>query len=222
MIGHNRVMNTTDQIIGAMDDALRTLFAKPHASRPNPQARLKPSASESAPELTDSEKHLSASLMRVNHVGEVCAQALYSAQRLATSDPKLQRQFKHASLEETDHLAWTEERIEALGGRVSHLNPVWYAGAFVMGYAMGKIGKDALSLGFVVETEHQVESHLASHLNRLPANDWASRAIVSQMQKDEIRHAQDAQKSGAQELPQPVKTLMSLCAKVMTRVAHHI
>jgi len=215
-------MLNTDQFIGVLDDALRTLFAKPHASRPSPQARFNRGPEDLSQELTAEEKNLSASLMRVNHVGEVCAQALYSAQRLATSDPKLQSQFKHASMEETDHLAWTEERIEALGGHTSYLNPLWYAGAFALGYAMGKLGKDPVSLGFVVETEHQVERHLSSHMHRLPAKDWASKAIVAQMQKDEIQHAQDAQKAGAQDLPQPVKVLMTLSAKVMTTVAHHI
>ena len=235
---HNCKMLNSDQIIGVLDDALRTLFAKPHAARPRPrtQPHLSPSPNQSpsvqvqlgagvddlSPELTAAEKNLSASLMRVNHVGEVCAQALYSSQRLASSDPKLQRQFKLASIEETDHLAWTQTRIEELGGHTSYLNPLWYAGAFALGYAMGKIGKDAVSLGFVVETEHQVESHLASHMKLLPANDLESKAIVTQMQKDEIQHAQDAQKAGAQELPQPVKTLMTLSAKVMTTVAHHI
>ncbi len=215
-------MSTTDHIIAALDDALRTLLAKPHASRPSPQARLKRESAGTTDTLSAQDRALAASLMRVNHVGEVCAQALYSSQRLATSDPKLQRQFKHASQEETDHLAWTQERIDELGGHTSYLNPLWYAGAFALGYAVGKIGKDPMSLGFVVETEVQVERHLASHLNRLPPKDWASQAIVAQMQKDEIQHAQDAQKAGAQELPQALKTLMSLSAKVMTTVAHRI
>jgi ubiquinone biosynthesis monooxygenase Coq7 len=172
--------------------------------------------------LTDAEKQRSAGLMRVNHVGEVCAQALYTAQALATRNPALRAHYTAACVEETDHLAWTQERIEELGGHTSYLNPLWYAGAFALGYAMGKFGKDPMSLGFVVETEVQVERHLASHLNRLPAKDWASQAIVAQMQKDEIQHAQDAQKAGAQELPQALKTLMGLSAKVMTTVAHRI
>ena len=223
-IRDNQGMSKTDHFIGALDDALRTLFAKPHASRPSPQARLRRESESvhTTDTLSAQDKALSASLMRVNHVGEVCAQALYSSQRLATSDPQLQRQFKHASQEETDHLAWTQERIEELGGHTSYLNPLWYAGAFALGYAMGKFGKDPMSLGFVVETEVQVERHLAYHLNRLPAKDWASQAIVAQMQKDEIQHAQDAQKAGAQELPQALKTLMGLSAKVMTTVAHRI
>ena len=215
-------MLNTDQFIGVLDDALRTLFAKPHASRPSPQARFNRGQEDHSQELTAHEKNLSACLMRVNHVGEVCAQALYSSQRLATSDPELQSLFKHARMEETDHLAWTQERIAQLGGHTSYLNPLWYTGAFVLGYALGKLGKDRISLGFVVETEKQVESHLASHMKHLPPNDWASKAIVAQMQKDEIQHAHGAQKAGAQELPQPIKTLMSLSAKVMTTAAHHI
>jgi len=208
--------STTDQLLMACDTALRTLFAQPHASKPCP------TVADQATELTPEEKNLSASLMRVNHVGEVCAQALYTAQALATPNANLRSHYQKACQEETDHLAWTEERIEALGGHTSYLNPLWYAGAFALGYAMGKLGKDPVSLGFVVETEHQVERHLSSHMHRLPAKDWASKAIVAQMQKDEIQHAQDAQKAGAQDLPQPVKVLMTLSAKVMTTVAHHI
>jgi ubiquinone biosynthesis monooxygenase Coq7 len=212
-------MNHTDSLICAFDDALRTLFAKPHASRATPTA---PNKGLSAFSLSPEEAKLSAALMRVNHVGEICAQALYSSQRLATRNPKLQDQFKKASLEEADHLTWTQTRIDELGGHTSYLNPLWYAGAFAIGYGVGKIGKDPMSLGFVVETERQVESHLASHLDRLPAKDAASRAIVTEMQKDEIKHAQDAQRAGAVELPQVVKTLMTWSAKVMTTVAHHI
>ncbi len=217
-------MNHTDSLICAFDDALRTLFAKPHASRATPanEPKVPGAGSSSTPPLSPTEADLSAALMRVNHVGEVCAQALYSAQRLATRSAKLQAQFKAASAEESDHLAWTQARIEELGGHTSYLNPLWYAGAFAIGYGVGKIGKDPMSLGFVVETERQVESHLASHLDRLPAKDAASRAIVAQMQKDEIKHAQDAQRAGAVELPQVVKTLMTWSAKVMTTVAHHI
>jgi ubiquinone biosynthesis monooxygenase Coq7 len=217
-------MNHTDSLICAFDDALRTLFAKPHASRSTPvhAPKVAGTGSSTTPPLSPAETNLSAALMRVNHVGEVCAQALYSSQRLATQDPKIQAQFKAASAEESDHLAWTQARIEELGGHTSYLNPIWYAGAFAIGYGMGKLGKDALSLGFVVETERQVESHLASHLERLPAKDLTSKAIVIQMQKDEVQHAEDALRAGATELPQTLKTLMSWTAKVMTTVAHHI
>jgi ubiquinone biosynthesis monooxygenase Coq7 len=217
-------MNHTDTLICAFDDALRTLFAKPRASRPIPaQSPIVTHATrDQAASLSPAEARLSCALMRVNHVGEICAQALYSSQRLATQNPKLKTQFSKASAEEVDHLAWTQKRIEELGGHTSYLNPLWYAGAFAIGYGVGKLGQDPLSLGFVVETERQVETHLASHLDRLPSKDKASRAIVAQMQKDEIQHAQDALKAGAQELPQVVKTLMKGAAKVMTTVAHHI
>lgn len=160
-------------------------------------------------------------LMRVNHVGEICAQALYTAQALATPNPRLREQFARASAEETDHLAWTRQRLDELGARPSLLNPLWYAGAFAIGLAAGRMG-DRMSLGFVVETERQVEAHLQSHLQRLPSQDHVSRAIVTQMQADEARHADDAALAGGAELPQPVKALMRAAARVMTTVAHHI
>ncbi|RYY83270.1 MAG: 2-polyprenyl-3-methyl-6-methoxy-1,4-benzoquinone monooxygenase, partial [Comamonadaceae bacterium] len=160
-------------------------------------------------------------LMRVNHVGEVCAQALYTAQAAATRDPQLRRHLEEAAREETDHLAWTLERLDELGDRPSLLNPVWYAGAFALGLAAGRFG-DRASLGFVVETERQVESHLESHLERLPAGDHASRAIVAQMKADEAAHADQAMARGALELPPPVKGLMRAAARVMTTTAHYI
>jgi 3-demethoxyubiquinol 3-hydroxylase len=171
--------------------------------------------------LDESQRRLSGALMRVNHVGEVCAQALYNAQALATRDPALQRKFEHAAKEETDHLAWTEQRLKELGSRPSLLNPLWYGGAFAIGLLAGRAG-DATSLGFVVETERQVEQHLASHLDRLPAADLASQAIVSAMKADEARHAADAQAAGALELPLPVRWVMRAAARVMTATAHHI
>jgi ubiquinone biosynthesis monooxygenase Coq7 len=160
--------------------------------------------------------------MRINHVGEVCAQALYTAQALATQNETLRAQLQAASAEETDHLAWTEQRLAALGSRPSLLNPLWYAGAFAIGWTAGKLGGDKVSLGFVVETEHQVEAHLQSHLQRLPEQDHASRAIVAQMKDDEARHAAQAQRAGAISLPAPVQGLMRMAAKVMTTVAHRI
>lgn len=160
--------------------------------------------------------------MRVNHVGEVCAQALYTGQALATRDSALRAHLQAASKEETDHLAWTEQRLTELGSRPSLLNPLWYAGAFGIGFLAGKLGGDRVSLGFVVETENQVEAHLQSHLDRLPANDHASKAIVAQMKADEARHAKEAQQAGAISLPVPVQGLMRLAAKVMTTVAHRI
>lgn len=173
-------------------------------------------------EMSDTERREAAALMRVNHVGEVCAQALYTGQALACQDPALRAQLAEASREETDHLAWTKQRLDDLNDRPSLLNPLWYAGAFAIGYAAGKLGGDRVSLGFVVETERQVEAHLQSHMDLLPAADSASRAIVAQMKTDEIAHAQMAMKAGATELPGPVKVLMQAAAKVMTTVAHKV
>jgi ubiquinone biosynthesis monooxygenase Coq7 len=205
----------TDTLINSADNALRTLFAKPGASRPCPTI-----AAESTV-LSKADQQLAGALMRVNHVGEVCAQALYAAQALSTQSPALRQQFMDASQEEGDHLAWTRQRLDELGARPSLLNPLWYAGAFGLGLLAGRLG-DKVSLGFVVETERQVEAHLAEHMERLPLGDHESRAIVSQMKSDEARHAQEASASGAIDLPAPVKTLMGAAAKVMTTVAHRI
>ncbi len=202
-------------LITTADNALRTIFAKPHASRPCPTV---------AAEVTDlsaPDKALAGALMRVNHVGEVCAQALYAAQALSTQDPALRKKFMAASKEEGDHLAWTRQRLDELGARPSLLNPLWYAGSFGLGLLAGRMG-DKISLGFVVETERQVEAHLAEHMERLPLGDHESRAIVAHMKADEARHAVEAQASGAIELPAPVKALMGAAAKVMTTVAHRI
>jgi ubiquinone biosynthesis monooxygenase Coq7 len=204
-----------DTALIATDNALRTLFAKPRARQSCP------TLAEQATELNTDEKALSGALMRVNHVGEVCAQALYAAQALSTRDPALRQHFEAASQEEGNHLAWTRERLDELGARPSLLNPLWYAGAFGLGFLAGRMG-DKVSLGFVKETERQVEAHLASHLDRLPAGDHASRAIVSQMKADEARHALDAEQAGALELPPPVKALMRASAKVMTTTAHYV
>lgn len=204
-----------DALLGSADAALRTLFATPHASRPCPTLPGTPS------DLLADEKALAGALMRVNHVGEVCAQALYASQALATGNATLRRHFERAAAEETDHLAWTQQRLDELGARRSLLNPLWYAGAFGLGLLAGRLG-DRVSLGFVVETEKQVEAHLAGHMDKLPVGDQASRAIVAQMKDDEARHAQEARQAGAVELPPPVKGLMRLAAKVMTTVAHRI
>lgn len=211
-----------DALLTAADSALRTLFVPPRASR------ACPTVPEFAPDsdMPAQDKALSGALMRVNHVGEICAQALYTAQALAARsgpqpDENLARQLEAAGREETDHLAWTRERLDELGARPSLLNPLWYAGAFGLGLLAGRLGH-GLSLGFVVETERQVEAHLASHMDRLPAQDQASRAIVAQMKDDEARHARDAQSAGATELPRPVKGLMRLAARVMTTVAHRV
>lgn len=205
-----------DECLIAFDHGLRTLFAKHHASRPYPAQGVNTVA------LNDAERKEAGALMRVNHVGEVCAQALYASQSLATRDPVLKVHFQRAMDEETDHLAWTEERLADLGARPSLLNPLWYAGAFGLGYLAGKVGGDKLSLGFVVETERQVEAHLQEHMHRLPLADLASRAVVDQMKQDEAEHAADAQKAGALPLPQPITKAMQLAAKVMTTVAHRI
>lgn len=205
-----------DIFFNTLDNALRTVCAKHHAQRPNPAQHI------NTVSLTEAERTEAGALMRVNHVGEVCAQALYASQALATRNPQLKAHFRQASNEETDHLAWTEARLADLGARPSLLNPLWYAGAFGLGYVAGKFGGDALSLGFVVETERQVEAHLQEHMQRLPMADLASRAVVDQMQKDEAQHAADAQKAGAVPLPKPVIEAMKLAAKVMTTVAHRI
>lgn len=205
----------TDALLTAADTALRTLFAPPRAAAPMPQA------SRPGMALSEEDERLSAALMRVNHVGEVCAQALYTAQALTTPDPELHAHFMRACAEETDHLAWTKQRLDELGSRPSLLNPLWYAGAFGIGLLAGRLG-NTVSLGFVMETERQVEAHLLGHLDRLPAGDTASRAIVAQMAADEVKHAVDAQKAGAAELPGPVKELMRAAAKVMTTTAHYV
>ena len=204
-----------DTLLIAADNALRTLSQAHHAGRPCPRP------ARPGPDLDEAQRRLSGALMRVNHVGEVCAQALYNAQALTTRDAGLRTQFERAAKEETDHLAWTEQRLSELRSRPSLLNPVWYAGAFAIGLLAGRSG-DAVSLGFVVETERQVEQHLESHLDRLPAGDLASHAIVSAMKDDEAQHAADAQSAGAAELPFPVRWAMRAAARVMTTTAHRI
>jgi ubiquinone biosynthesis monooxygenase Coq7 len=204
-----------DRFLVAADNALRTLSGATHGSRPCPTA---PGPDNPLP---DAQRRLSGALMRVNHVGEVCAQALYQAQALSTRDPLLKRRFEQAARDETDHLAWTQQRLEELGAHRSWLNPLWYAGSFGLGLIAGRAG-DRLSLGFVVETERQVEQHLDGHLDALPAADLQSQAIVRQMKDDEARHAADAEIAGAAPLPPPVKWAMRAAAKVMTTTAHYI
>jgi 3-demethoxyubiquinol 3-hydroxylase len=205
-----------DKLLMTADAALRTLFGPAAASRACPTAAQAPAA-----QLNPQERQLAGALMRVNHVGEVCAQALYTAQALATKDEGLRSHFEEAAREETDHLGWTRTRLSELGARPSALNPLWYAGAFGLGLVAGRLG-DRVSLGFVAETEKQVEAHLASHLERLPTGDHASRAIVTQMKEDEARHAAEAIDAGGLDLPPPVKALMKAAAKVMTTTAHYI
>lgn len=214
-VGAEPKLDGMDRILGALDQALRTLFAQPRGTRACPVVPAE------ATHLGVQEKQHAAALMRVNHVGEICAQALYTAQAMATSNDALRHQFKEAAREENDHLAWTRARLEELGSRPSLLNPLWYAGAFGMGLLAGRFG-DPVSLGFLVETERQVEAHLQGHLERLPAADHASRAIVAQMKADEAAHANLAQAAGAAELPQVVKMAMRAASKVMTSTAHYI
>jgi ubiquinone biosynthesis monooxygenase Coq7 len=204
-----------DRLLTVADHALRALTSTPSPTRPTPVA-TRPDGT-----LDAAERRLSGALMRVNHVGEVCAQALYSAQALATPDPVLRRQFEHAASEEGDHLAWTAERLRQLGARPSRLNPLWYTGAFAIGLIAGRTG-DATSLGFMVETERQVERHLDGHLERLPAADATSRAIVRQMKDDEAGHALSAERAGAVRLPLPIRWAMRAAARVMTSTAHYV
>lgn len=204
-----------DPVLTAADAALRTLFARPHATRATP------ASSQAQGEMSEAERREAGALMRVNHVGEVCAQALYTAQAAVARDPALRAHFIEAAHEETDHLAWTRQRLDELGARPSILNPLWYAGAFSLGIVAGRLG-DPLSLGFVAETERQVEAHLDSHLDRLPSGDSASRAVVEQMKIDEARHASQAVDAGAAELPAPARALMRVASRVMTTLAHRI
>ena len=204
-----------DELVISFDRALRTLLGQATTSREVPGADL-PEAELSAEERRDA-----AGLMRVNHTGEVCAQALYAAQALVARDPATRRNFAQAAREEEEHLAWTQGRLGELHDRVSLLNPLWYAGSFAIGVAAGLAG-DRVNLGFVVETERQVEEHLTGHIDRLPTDDARSRAIVVQMRDDEARHGAMARAAGAEELPGPVKGLMRLAAAVMKTVAYRI
>ncbi|WP_423598016.1 2-polyprenyl-3-methyl-6-methoxy-1,4-benzoquinone monooxygenase [Roseateles sp. MS654] len=210
-----RILSRADLWISTLDHGLKTLAGVAPMARPAPA----PTSPDS--ELDESQRKLSASLMRVNHVGEVCAQALYRAQALSTRDEELREHLEHAAQEEIDHLAWCADRLRDLNDRPSLLNPLWYGGAFAIGTVAGLIG-DKVSLGFVIETERQVEAHLASHLERLPEGDRSSRAIVAQMKDEEARHAAEARARGGVELPAPVRGLMRMAAKVMTRTAHHL
>ena len=205
-------MINIDDLIVAFDKRLRTVFAPARSARPTPGDDL-PDA-----DLDAAQRSLAAALMRVNHAGEVCAQALYQGQALTARDSSARNALEQAAQEETEHLAWTEQRIAELGGRKSLLNPLWYAGSFAIGAAAGLIG-DKWSLGFLAETERQVVRHLEGHLGRLPAEDGRSRAIVEQMRDDEARHATGALKQGGMELPAPVKAAMQTSSKVMTGAA---
>jgi ubiquinone biosynthesis monooxygenase Coq7 len=204
-----------DKMIVQFDRSLRTMGGLTSRNRPNPADKIpeKPLSSE--------KRSHSAGLMRVNHVGEVCAQALYQAQGRFAKNNKLKMQFAHSAYEEEDHLAWTAQRLKELDSRPSLLNPLWYGGAYAIGAMAAHLG-DAYSLGFVVETERQVEMHLDTHLEKLPPEDAKSRAIVDQMRQDEIEHGAAAQALGAATLPPPVQGLMRAAAKVMTTTAYYI
>lgn len=211
------VLSPLDAACALAGRALATLSAAAPAGRPVPVAP--PHAADA--DLSPAERAESAALMRVNHVGEVCAQALYEGQALSTRDPRLRAFFERAAAEELDHLAWTQARLDELGDRPSLLNPLWYAGALALGLLAGRLG-DRVSLGFMAETERQVEDHLAGHLERLPTGDARSRAIVDAMKRDEIAHADRALALGGAPVPPPVRAAMQAMAKVMTSVAHRI
>lgn len=206
---------TLDKFITLFDAGLRTVFAPAVAARPNPAA-AQPEAA-----LTSAQKKDVVGLMRINHVGEICAQALYEGQALTARNAEVKAALEGAAREETDHLAWCEGRINELGGRKSLLNPFWYGGAFTLGAVAGVLG-DRWNLGFLAETEHQVEAHLDEHLDRLPADDGRSRAILAQMKEDEARHAQTALDHGGALLPAPVKLAMKLAARAMKHTAYWV
>jgi 3-demethoxyubiquinol 3-hydroxylase len=211
-----------DTWIGAADRALRALFAPAHASRPIPQPAPGPQAApETVPELSVDEQRRAAALMRVNHAGEIAAQALYHGQAIAAHSEATRRMLLDAAREETDHLAWCESRLKELESRPSLLNPLWYAGSFLIG-ALAALAGDRASLGFVVETERQVEGHLDEHLGRLPAGDSRSRAIVQQMRADEAAHGANARAAGGTDLPWPIRALMRRTARIMTGTAYWV
>jgi len=212
-----RNLSFADRWISALQAAATVVSSTPQSQRPDPAAAQR----AGAPELDAANKRRAAALMRVNHVGEICAQALYEAQALATKSEELRGVFAQAAAEESDHLAWTRGRVKELGDRVSLLVPLWYVGAFAIGYGASALG-DRVSLGFMAETERQVEEHLLSHLDRLPAHDSISRAIVEQMKADEIGHAQTAMTQGGVQLPGPARWAMKLAAGVMTSTAYYI
>lgn len=204
-----------DHIITTFDTALRTVFSEAKATRAHPDAAIKVDS------VPDDQKQKVAALMRINHVGEICAQALYSGQAFTSRNPQVSEALKQAAAEETDHLAWCESRIKELGGRKSLLNPVWYLGSFTIGAVAGSIG-DKWNLGFLAETEQQVSTHLSSHLEKLPIQDMKTRAIIKQMHRDEMSHAQEAVNLGAAELPNSIKAAMKVSSKIMTKTAYYV
>ncbi|MBL8433842.1 MAG: 2-polyprenyl-3-methyl-6-methoxy-1,4-benzoquinone monooxygenase [Zoogloea sp.] len=204
-----------DQLIIGFDRALRTVFANAHTVRPVP-GESRPEA-----EMSEEERRHAAALMRVNHCGEICAQALYQGQALMSDNEDIKKALAGAAQEETEHLAWTERRIAELGGRKSLLNPLWYGGSLAIGMLAARFG-DRANLGFLAETERQVEAHLKSHLTRLPEQDLRSRDIIEQMKDDEVAHAETALQLGGVELPAPVKAAMKASSRLMTGVAYWV
>ncbi len=212
----NREYSSADSLLLNLDKALRTLFGRPQTT-----GRRNPGDREPEADLDDRQRDHIGRLMRINHTGEVCAQALYQGQALTARDPETRVSMEQSATEENDHLAWCEQRMQELGGRPSLLNPLWYAGSFTIGAVAGAIG-DKWSLGFVAETEKQVESHLQSHLDEVPPDDRRSRAILEQMKVDEIEHGEKALAHGGAELPGPIKLAMQLSSKVMTKSVYRL
>ncbi len=213
-------MLNLDHLIIEFDKGLRTLFSHAHSTRPHPDANV-PDANVPDTVLNEADKKLSIALMRVNHSGEISAQALYQGQALTARDPAVQKKLQQAAQEETDHLAWTAQRVHELGGHVSVFNPLWYSGSLAIGALAGLLG-DKWNLGFLAETERQVGAHLQSHLQQLPPQDVRSRAVVAQMIADEASHAEMAQKLGGAELPQPLQLAMQVSSKVMTQTSRWV
>lgn len=211
----NRSLSMFDRLLCEVEAGLRVCFMPATTSRPNP-ADAHPEAT-----LTESERKLSAALIRVDHVGEICAQALYKGQAFTAKNPNTREKLLHAALEERAHLAWCEARLKQLHDRTSYLNAVWHCGAWGIGALTGLMG-DMWSLGFVIETERQVESHLEGHLEHLPEQDQRSRSMLEAMQADEAEHAMDAQRAGGQPLPTPICKLMKITSKLMTTIAYWI
>ena len=211
-----RNYTTADLLLMGVDQALRTLVGRPQVTeRPNPADAVIETS------MTEKQQRHTARLMRINHTGEVCAQALYQGQALTARLPEVREKMEQAAAEENDHLEWCADRLQQLDSRVSLFNPLWYAGSFTIGAIAGAIG-DKWSLGFVAETEHQVVRHLQSHLQKLPDNDHQSRAILEQMKQDEMHHATVAIAAGGAELPGPVKSMMHLMGKVMTSTVYYV
>jgi ubiquinone biosynthesis monooxygenase Coq7 len=212
----NRAYSAADRLLMNLDQAVRTLCGRPQVTE-----RTNPADSLPEVELSETQRDHAARLMRINHTGEVCAQGLYQGQALTARDPAVRRSMQRSAAEENDHLDWCEQRVEELGGRLSLLNPLWYAGSFAIGAAAGIAG-DRWSLGFVAETEKQVEGHLEEHLGQLPPDDRRTRAILEQMKADEIAHGQKAMAHGGAQLPGPIRGLMKVTSKIMTKSVYRI